>query len=555
MTAPSTQFFILSFSFITLTLFSQIDPNYGYQNFDSNASWIEEVKQLRLSDPESTIALLQGGVEHFLNEKDSLSAISALLQIAGVHGHLAEYPLTYQALWQAMFLADQYASEAAQVPVLIELGLYSSFYKRKEKSIAYYNKALEISKRLLGSGQDIDSSMVAQCYYAMCATYRDFNEPELARVYIDSCYKYQTTTDVEEHRFLQFEETHQDYVNGEFEVAKQRLNDLKPWFQENRPGFLVLLNSKLGDVHLELGDDEAAERAYRSAVAASEKYNSHFDFSPILYKQLANIYVLRKDYFKAYEAIKEEQRLNTTFFDSRSESNIPLLQIKDEYQLEKRRQNQLIQKQRIAQLEYEDRLGFLQNIILVGTIVFLILGGLLYLNTLRKKHSMEKEMMRKQKKLEMKQNSEFKELEIKKTRELLELKNKELSVSALKLIEKNNFIEDLRSMLRNKGNIDVNEIKKIVNRASSETRSIWEEFEMRFVSVNKDFYNNLKHRHPNLTQGDLKISALLKLNFSSKDMSNLLGISVESVHTTRYRLRKKMNLSRDVNLTEYIARI
>jgi DNA-binding CsgD family transcriptional regulator len=59
-------------------------------------------------------------------------------------------------------------------------------------------------------------------------------------------------------------------------------------------------------------------------------------------------------------------------------------------------------------------------------------------------------------------------------------------------------------------------------------------------------------KYPKLSQGDQKICALIKLNFSSKEMSRLLGISVESVHTSRHRIRKKMDLPRSVNLEDYI---
>ena len=83
--------------------------------------------------------------------------------------------------------------------------------------------------------------------------------------------------------------------------------------------------------------------------------------------------------------------------------------------------------------------------------------------------------------------------------------------------------------------------------------SNWKEFEARFTAVNQSFYKNLKEKYPDLGQTDLKICALVKLNFSSKDMSSLLGISFESVHTSRYRLRKKFKLDRNENLADFIA--
>jgi AraC family chitin signaling transcriptional activator len=47
----------------------------------------------------------------------------------------------------------------------------------------------------------------------------------------------------------------------------------------------------------------------------------------------------------------------------------------------------------------------------------------------------------------------------------------------------------------------------------------------------------------------------LRLNLSSKEIAPLLNISHRSVEVKRYRLRKKMNLPRDLNLTSYILEI
>ena len=59
---------------------------------------------------------------------------------------------------------------------------------------------------------------------------------------------------------------------------------------------------------------------------------------------------------------------------------------------------------------------------------------------------------------------------------------------------------------------------------------------------------------PKLTRGDRKLCALLKLNLSSKEIARLMGISVESVHTTRYRLRKKLGLEKGDDLIDFMAK-
>lgn len=65
----------------------------------------------------------------------------------------------------------------------------------------------------------------------------------------------------------------------------------------------------------------------------------------------------------------------------------------------------------------------------------------------------------------------------------------------------------------------------------------------------------MKSLHPELTSSDLKLCAYLRLNLTSKEIAPLLNISVKSVEIKRYRLRKKMNLDRNENLTDYILSI
>ena len=197
----------------------------------------------------------------------------------------------------------------------------------------------------------------------------------------------------------------------------------------------------------------------------------------------------------------------------------------------------------MEQLEQEDKILLLQRIILILGLIFLLILGAVYIKTSRAKHKAEKELIRRNK-----------ELEIQKAKELLELKNKELAASALQLVEKEELFKDLKKKIReSESSIKKSDLNKILRSVYIDNNRTWDEFKYRFIDVNKEFYDTIFEKFPKLSQGDQKICALLKLNMSSKDMSRLLGISVESVHTSRHRIRKKMNLSRDVNLEDYIS--
>ncbi|MBK8518387.1 MAG: hypothetical protein IPL55_19520 [Saprospiraceae bacterium] len=61
----------------------------------------------------------------------------------------------------------------------------------------------------------------------------------------------------------------------------------------------------------------------------------------------------------------------------------------------------------------------------------------------------------------------------------------------------------------------------------------------------------MKSEFPELTIPDLKLAAYLKMNLSSKEIAPLFNISIRGLENKRYRLRKKLGLPNDFNLSEY----
>ncbi len=77
-------------------------------------------------------------------------------------------------------------------------------------------------------------------------------------------------------------------------------------------------------------------------------------------------------------------------------------------------------------------------------------------------------------------------------------------------------------------------------------------FEEQFNLVHNNFMKKVREKHPDLTTGEIKMCAYVKMGLSSKEMAPLMNISVRGVETLRYRLRKKMDLEREDSLTEYL---
>jgi DNA-binding CsgD family transcriptional regulator len=138
-------------------------------------------------------------------------------------------------------------------------------------------------------------------------------------------------------------------------------------------------------------------------------------------------------------------------------------------------------------------------------------------------------------------------------------KNRELALSTMNLIKKDELLSLIREDLKKSSDESSSRsIKSIINTTINKNVSVdnaWNVFKEAFDSADKDFLKKVKQQHPSLTPNDLRLCAYLRLNLSSKEIAPLLNISVRSVEIKRYRLRKKMDLSHETGLVEYILSI
>jgi DNA-binding CsgD family transcriptional regulator len=137
----------------------------------------------------------------------------------------------------------------------------------------------------------------------------------------------------------------------------------------------------------------------------------------------------------------------------------------------------------------------------------------------------------------------------------IESKNRELAISTMSLIKKNEFLSTIKTELQvNNNSSDLKKVIKIIDNNINNTDD-WKLFKEAFDNADKDFLKLVKERHSSLTPNDLKLCAYLRLNLSSKEIAPLLNISPRSVEVKRYRLRKKMDLPPKTSLTNYILDI
>jgi len=111
-------------------------------------------------------------------------------------------------------------------------------------------------------------------------------------------------------------------------------------------------------------------------------------------------------------------------------------------------------------------------------------------------------------------------------------------------------IEVLETNLKNQTGEDLERLRALVGSSKLQTEGYWNEFLLLFSNVYPLFFEKLKTKFPQLTQNELRMCALMKLNLSLLETSNVLNITAESVRKARYRLYKKIDLGSDQELVE-----
>ena len=143
----------------------------------------------------------------------------------------------------------------------------------------------------------------------------------------------------------------------------------------------------------------------------------------------------------------------------------------------------------------------------------------------------------------------------------ISLKSQELTSSAMHLIQKNQLLSQIKNNLiglsKESSNKEVTkQLNKIVRTIQKDhhAENEWKQFEENFDQVHGGFITRLKEAYPALSPQELKFSAYIRMNLNTKEIANLLNISVRGVEIGRYRIRKKLKLERKDNLSDFLLR-
>lgn len=477
---------------------------------------------------------------------DTVGVIKANINIGNVYKALGNTSKAITVLLDAIKMAELINDENIKGVCLNNISISYQEMGKNDEALESFFQVSEITAK---SG---DSSGLANAFNNIGITYQSLKKNELSlKYYLKSAEIRQVMNDktglaisFNNIGSLRYDakdyKSALDYFKKAYEITEET--------QDLLPSSKYLKN--ISDAYSKLGKYNEAIDCLNQSLSIANRIGASSEKSTTL-NALSEVYIQTNDYELAYNYFKAYSLYNDSL--NVLENNKAIEEMKGLYESEKK-------EQQITKLESEKQSAKLTNILLYGFAVMLvIIGGLIFL-------------WQRNKSIKNRQNAEYRQslieekltvakLEQHNLRQELQYKEKELVNMALYIIQKIEFIELLNNELKTLQKESKEEKNEVVNKLSqliSANVKLDKErldFQLHVENVNQSFFIKLKEKFPGITENEKKLSALLRINLSSKDIASIYNISPSSVDMNRYRLRKKLNLNSDENLGEFLNNI
>jgi DNA-binding CsgD family transcriptional regulator len=294
---------------------------------------------------------------------------------------------------------------------------------------------------------------------------------------------------------------------------------------------------QLAEIYLTENKNDSALLSVREAKATLDKLVYGYYLQPETF--LEKIYFTTADTYRAMgkrDSFNLYNQLYNNLHDSvqkvylLSSTKIAKMRVDNENNF---RAIQLLQ-------EEKDNANFKRNVIIMSVVLASILL-LLYLNRVRLKHKQRHEFAIKEK------NAAEAELNAAK---------EQMKMITENVVEKTALVEKLTAQLSHRErNTEQEQLITEISRQTILTEEEWENFKQLFEKIHPGFFIRLRERSRDITIAEQRMAALSRLNLTARQMASMLGISVDSVHKTRQRLRQRLQFSAETNLEETLSSI
>lgn len=326
------------------------------------------------------------------------------------------------------------------------------------------------------------------------------------------------------------------WIRKDFAKARELCEFDARYSQEtHQNGSAITALALLSEMDLYAGDlNGAADKIHRIEALMGESKDP--GLQRIYYRTLTAYQEKTGSYQQALDSYKKMVRYMDTLRKQTAIDNIRKTEFQIDFEHKQAEISLLHEKKKRDELIIYGLLGITVIIIFVSAIL---------INFIAKRRRREKEIAR-----------------LKQTQVEQELSNteKEMRHILSNLMEKNELIEQLSEKVNQFQSSSEEEALSeeklnLLNALQSFTLLTdddWLEFKKLFEKLNPHFFTRILSHSPDLTNAEIRLVTLIKLNLSNLEMSRALGISPDSVRKTSLRLRKKLNIELHEELVKFI---
>ena len=482
-------------------------------------------------------------LEIFTSLDDNRNSCKVLLDLAMNYDKANQFHQAIEYSYKALDLLDLFKSDIPEKEYNFRRGMILMNTGIINGQIDNYTQSLELLTEANNLLISSDMFYRVVCYGNLGNVHSELKNYEEALLYFNKALDYHLNNEVEPMLIsntlnniggIHIATKEYEKALKEFKKALSYIDNEVIYVNEKTG----VLNS-IGDVYIELDSlDKALEYLDKSINLSKGEGGQRFIENN--YKSRVKLHLKEGDYKLAFQNLNTLKKIEDSLYGPVLLKKIE--RIKSDYDLKVEQRDNL---SKIQLLERDNKINLIQRYALIGVIILILwIAFLIY---------------KKQKQKSKLKNIELKNIELEKSQlfNKLEYKNNQLTNYAFYIVKKNEFLDTIKTEideLKSEGNNEINSLSKIVNQhiIASQDRK---DFEIRVKDENKDFYYKLDSKFPGLSDKNKNLCSLLLLELSSKEISSLLNISVESVEKSRYRLRKKLDIPKDTNMSAFLNKL
>ncbi len=470
---------------------------------------------------------------------DTLSMISALGNLGNNRLHVGKYDEAIDYFTRIAGMYKKLGNIKGMAKVYGAMGNMYREMQKNDKALEYYKRSQEKFLQV----NDTLSSAILMLNSAFIFIKK--NQMEQAEMSLQNAYQIFKRKNIDLHTAQCLDGLSKIKINKkQYDKALEyNLQALKIFKKLNSQTDISLNYSYLADIYTAKKDYKNAEKYLLKAYRIDSIQHIYTHLEDIS-NRLRKVYSSLGNHKKAYYYADKYVMYHDSVFNIEAKKKFSELETKYETAEKQHKIEQLENKRQLDKARF-------RILSISGTSIILLLLLVGY-------HIVQKR----------KKQKEIAEMELEKSRieawslaNQLELKNKQLTAHALNMMQKNkllsalgNNITDIMKTVEGEPKLKLNRLKREVKNLLNSEKD-WDTFKVYFEQVNKDFLKKLKKINPNLTNTEIRLATLLKLNMTNKEMASIFNITHQSIRNAQYRLKNKLALANETDLREFVQNL